>query len=202
MNTQNDMVNLDALIQETIEADTEFNTSLESLSEEEKEKALADKRNEILTDEITKGRKNAELATNYKARAEKAEGELKKHPKATEVAPKTEKETNDDLTSRDVLAFTAAGITEQEDIDEVIKMSKGFGMSISDALKDDTVKHRLGVLAQQRKTAEATNTKVKHAGANKPNGSKLQKDLTEGKVPDKGSSDAEELFWARRGGRR
>jgi hypothetical protein len=121
----------------------------------------------------------------------------------TKVAPKkTEGKTDIELTPKDTLAFMATGVTEEEDIEEVLKLAKGFGMTVSEALKDETVKHRLNVLKEQRKTAEAANTRSARSGAKQVDGKQLVDKLSKGEVPKPGSSDAEELFWARRGGRR
>ena len=142
-----------------------------------------------------------EREKQYYARIKKLEAELKdaKKPKA-----ETKKvSTNDaELTPKDTLAFMATGVTEEEDIEEVLKLAKGFGMTVSEALKDETVKHRLNVLKEQRKTAEAANTRSARSGAKQVDGKQLVDKLSKGEVPKPGSSDAEELFWARRGGRR
>jgi hypothetical protein len=142
-----------------------------------------------------------EREKQYYARIKKLEADLKeaKKPKA-----ETKKVSNNDveLTPKDTLAFMATGVTEEEDIEEVLKLAKGFGMTVSEALKDDTVKHRLNVLKEQRKTAEAANTRPARSGAKQVDGKQLVDKLSKGEVPKPGSSDAEELFWARRGGRR
>ena len=105
------------------------------------------------------------------------------------------------ITPTDTLAFIDAGVTNSEDITEVVKLAKGFGISISEALRDDTVKHRLNVLKEQRKTAEASNTRTARSGARQVDSKQLLSNLSKGEVPTS-SSEAEELFWARRGGRR
>lgn len=114
----------------------------------------------------------------------------------------TKKVENSTITPVDTLAFIDAGVTNSEDIAEVVKLAKGFGLSISDALKDDTVKHRLTVLKEQRKTAEASNTRTARSGARQVDSKQLTDNLAKGIVPKVGSNEAEELYWARRGGRR
>jgi len=143
-----------------------------------------------------------EREKQYYARMKKLEAELKE-AKATKPKSETKKASNDvELTPKDTLSFMGAGITEEEDIEEVLKLAKGFGLSVSQALKDETVKHRLNILKEQRKTAEASNTRSARSGAKQVDGKQLQEKLSKGEVPKPGSSDAEELFWARRGGRR
>ncbi|MDE2103081.1 MAG: hypothetical protein KGL39_37900 [Patescibacteria group bacterium] len=150
--------------------------------------------------------KNAKLF----ARAKKAEGfELvdgkwvKKQKSApaqsTDTKPKTSKEA--DLSPKDVMALMKAEVPE-EDIEEVQKASKVLGVSIAEAIKDPVTKAVLERRAALRKTAQATNTSTARPSAKKVSGDELNKGLAKGEVPDKGSSDAEELFWARRGGRR
>lgn len=142
-----------------------------------------------------------EREKQYYARMKKLEAELKEAKKTK--APVKKATSNDiELTPKDTLSFMGAGITEEEDIEEVLKLAKGFGLSVSEALKDETVKHRLNVLKEQRKTAEASNTRSARSGAKQVDGKQLMDKLSKGEAPNPGSTDAEELFWARRGGRR
>lgn len=117
--------------------------------------------------------------------------------------PKTEtvKPVKSEVTALDTLAFIDAQVTNSEDIAEVMKLAKGFGLSIADALKDKTVKHRLEVLKDERKTAEASNTRTARSGAKQVDSRQLLDNLSKGEVPT-GGNEAEELYWARRGGRR
>lgn len=124
--------------------------------------------------------------------------------KPTESKPQTEtvkKSEDTGLTAIDTLAFIDAQVTNSEDIAEVIKLAKGFGLSITDALKDKTVKHRLEVLRDERKTAEASNTRTARSGAKQIDSKALLDNLSKGEVPSN-ANEAEELYWARRGGRR
>ena len=120
-------------------------------------------------------------------------------PKPQTVTPK--KSADAGITAIDTLAFIDAQVTNSEDIAEVMKLAKGFGLSIADALKDPTVKHRLNVLKDERKTAEASNTRTARSGAKQVDSKALLDNLSKGEVP-KSANEAEELFWARRGGRR
>ena len=188
---------LDALIQQKLEADTDFQATLESMSDEEKSTALNAKRAELTNiafEEIrTKADKEAELARNYKIRAEKAERGEKGDGKATG--------SGDDLSPKDLYALMQANVP-QEDVDEVIKAAKVLGKPITEALKDSVVQTILKTNEEYRKTANATNTKVARPGTKAVTPAELQDKASKGDFPEKGSREAEELFWARRGGKR
>jgi hypothetical protein len=121
-------------------------------------------------------------------------------PEQVKTVPK--KQSDSSVTALDTLAFIDAGVTNSEDIAEVMRLAKGFSMGISDALKDDTVKHRLNVFKEQRKTAEATNTRTARSGVKQIDSKAILDNLSKGEVPNTGTNEAEELYWARRGGRR
>ena len=182
---------LDVLVQEKLDADTEFHNSLEGKSEEEKASAITAKRTEIMNTEWSKAQ---EYARNQKIRAEKAEKEPIK------VTTTAKKDDNSNLSSVDTIAIIKANVHE-DDIEEVIKASKLLGKSISETLKDSTFKTILNTREEERKTAEATNTNTAKPGTKQVSGDELKQNLSKGQVPEKGSKEAEDLFWARRGGR-
>ena len=119
----------------------------------------------------------------------------------TVKAAPIKKSVDTNITPLDTLAFIDAGVTNVDDISEVVKLAKGFSLSIADALRDTTVKHRLNVLKEERKTAEATNTRTARKGATQTDSRQLLDNLSRGEVPTS-RNEAEDLFWARRGGRR
>lgn len=148
---------LDALIQGKIDADNDFQASLDSLSDDEKEQTISQKRAELIKQEYSsvadKAKKNEELANNYKIRAEKAE-------KGTPIKPNENpppKKEDGDLSPKDLYALMESKVP-QADIDEVIKASKLLGKSVAETLQDGFVKARLKDLNEQRDTANATNT--------------------------------------------
>jgi hypothetical protein len=192
---------LDTLIQQKIESDTDFQTSIADLSDDEKEQAIEDKKSEILLHSFTKGSKAEELANNYKIRAEKAESELKKHKPAGEGNPNNNPSASSSLNDKDTIAILRNNVHD-DDIDFVKDYAKFKNTSVAEVLKLDEVKATLATKAEYRKTAEVTNTAPTRKGINKVSDDVLVKNLSEGKVPDKGSEDAERLFWARRGGKR
>ena len=183
---------LDVLVQEKLDADTEFHSSLEGKSDDEKAAAITAKRTEIMNTEWSKAQ---EYARNQKIRAEKAE---EKPNKPTTTAKKSEDSNN--LSSVDTIAIIKANIHE-DDIEEVVKVSKILGKSISETLKDATFKTILNTREEERKTAEAANTNTAKPGIKQVSGDELKQNLSKGQVPEKGSKEAEDLFWARRGGR-
>ena len=148
----------------------------------------------VVEDSEAKLKKAEELANNYKVRAEKAEAlakQLKQEP---------EKETpKNDLSQKDIIYLAKSDIHE-DDLEEVLEYAKFKKVGVAEAHK--MMIPILAVNAEQRKTAEASNTGGGRGVINKVSPEKLVADLSEGKVPEKGSKEAEELFWARRGGRK
>jgi hypothetical protein len=182
---------LDVLVQEKLDADTGFLATLEGKTDEERNTAMSAKRTEIMNTEWSKAQ---EYARNQKIRAEKAE---EKPNKPTTTA---KKDDDSNLSSVDTIAIIKANVHE-DDIEEVIKASKLLGKSISETLKDSTFKTILNTREEERKTAEATNTNTAKPGTKQVSGDELKQNLSKGQVPEKGSKEAEDLFWARRGGR-
>src|SRR3990167_4092897 len=151
---------LESLIQATVESDTDFQSSLASLSDEEKQ-AKINERKEIefdkeigqLNEKVEKLSKAEELAKNYKTRAEKAEIELK-----------GKKESGNDgemkFSPKDYLALTEAKVSS-DDFDEVKDWATYRKVSISEALKDKTLQTVLREKSEQRATDAATATKAR-----------------------------------------
>ncbi len=114
---------------------------------------------------------------------------------------KIETKPETDLSSIDLYALMDAKIS-QEDIEEVRKASKLLGKSIPETLRDGTFKTILARRVEERNIADATNTGSARRTTNRPTDSALIDNLRKGEVPEKGSADAEQLFWAKRGGKR
>lgn len=194
---------LDASIQEKIDADVDFQTSLASLSDEEKEQTIKTKKSELLNKELAdlkekagKTTKAEELANNQKIRAEKAEGELKKFKPA-----ETKTEDKNELSSKDTIALINAKVHE-EDVDDVVEYAKFKKIPVAEALKSGILKATLTEKAEFRKTADATNTRGAGKPAPKVTDADILKKAEKGDIPAKGTPEAEALFWARRGGKR
>src|SRR5690349_15732462 len=126
---------LDSSIQQKIDADVDFQTTLADLSDEDKENAIKEKKTELFDQEIASLSKKAqeaekaqELANNYKGRSERTEAELKELKK---TKPESK---SDDLSQKDLLHLVKAEVHE-DDIDRVVKFAKLENISIADALK-------------------------------------------------------------------
>lgn len=179
---------LDALIQEKLDADTDFAESLADLSDEDKEQAIQDKKSELLMQEFKslsekakEAEKAKELAENYKIRAEKAEKASKKGNSEGEKTPKNER--NEEMSSRDIIALTKANIAD-EDIDVVLDYAKFKKISVVEALKSSVVKATLAENEEHRKTAAATNTGTGRRGVQQKSEGSLLSEFKSGKVPE------------------
>lgn len=196
---------LDALVQEKLDADTDFQSSLASLSDDEREAAITSKKSEILQseavsllDKANKASKAEELANNYKTRAEKAETELKKLK--GESAPAAQHP--DVLSPKESYALQDAKV-HVEDFDDVVKSAKFFGDGdVTKGLKHPSVQALMEHKDTLRRSAEAANTRNTRPSNKAPTDEQIVKDAAEGKIPEPGSSEAERLFWARRGGKK
>lgn len=188
-------MDIDALVNEKLEADTDFQAEIETLSDDEKTTAIASKRDELIKEtfkEVSeKATKNEELAKNYKTRAEKAE------KKEEKPSPKND----DNLSQKDLLAVVRADVHD-DDIDRVVKFAKLEGIGIAEALKHSDMKAILSSRAEARKSAEAISVKPSRTGAPKVSDDVIIAKANKGEIPAPGSADAEALFWARRGGKK
>lgn len=89
-----------------------------------------------------------------------------------------------------------------DDIDEVVEYARFKGISIPDALKTTVIRGLLSEKEEFRKSDEVANTNSTRRVVNKVTPESLLKNLSKGEIPEAGSKDAEEVFWARRGGKR
>lgn len=90
----------------------------------------------------------------------------------------------------------------EEDFEEVRDWAKLKKITLAEALKTDVIKTTLATKSEFRKTAEVSNTGPTKRGQAKISDDVLVRNVNEGKIPEKGSEEAERLFWARRGGKR
>lgn len=165
----------------------------------DEENKVPDETLEVEEDQNEELTKAQELAKNQKIRAEKAEAELKKlksEQKEEKPAPQGE-----DLSPKDWMYLAKADVHD-DDIDRVVKFSKLEGITVQEALKHSDLKAILSSRAEARKSAEAISVKPSSRGAQKPNPEVIVAEAAKGKIPQAGTPEAEELFWARRGGRR
>lgn len=194
------MVDLDTLVQEKIEADADFQEEIAQLEEVERDTKLEEKRKEVLSSEFERLAKADELAKNYKARAEKAEALAKASKHTAPENPETPKNAGE-LSSKDMFALIKANVNE-DDVDEVIRVSKILGVSVQEAIKDSAVITILEKREEKRKSADAMNTKSNRSTRKGTTDKELIAQASKGEIPDAGSDEAERLFWARRGVKR
>lgn len=108
----------------------------------------------------------------------------------------------EELSYQDLYALSTAGV-HVDDVDEVKKSAKLLGKSIPETLQDPIVKQILADKAEKRKTANATNIDpARPGGKTGPTDAEVVEDAKQGKIPKAGSPEAEQLFFARRGGKR
>lgn len=202
MNTQ--IGTLHALVEERIQEDTEFQTSIADLPEEEKLQAIETKRAEMreqafadlaakAAEKEAEAAKAKEIADNQKKRAEKAESKKETAPEAPS--------SQSTLGTADLYALLESKVP-QEDVSEVQRIAKALNKSITDTLKDPITTGILKQRAEFRKTAAAANVGASRPGAKQVSDAEIITQANNGKVPSKGSDEAERLFWARRGGKR
>ncbi len=96
------------------------------------------------------------------------------------------------------IAIVAKANIHEDDIDDVAEYASFKKIPFVEALKLTEVKAKLAEKAEFRKSAEIANAGGSKRTPTKPSPDKLMSDLSAGKVPEKGSAEAEELFWARR----
>ena len=159
------------LVDEKISSDANFQTELEALPEEDKVTKLAEKKAELIKQEYStiaiQAKKDAELANNYKIRAEKAEGENKKEtPKPEDIKP------NDQQLSEE-LKLIARGLSD-EAIEKAKLIAKGKGIPLAEAVKDPDfllIKEDLDKKEKEEKAKLGAN---KGSGEGAPEGEKIK----------------------------
>ena len=179
-----------------------MDNELENLNSTNEEQEVIDSTNDETVDETTE--EKVEYTENEKqlyARLKKAENELKTLKVSKKPETKKKESQDADITTRDMYVLIKADVPE-EDFDEVVRISKVLGKSIPETLKDPVC---IGVLqrnTEYRATAKAMNAGKAKAGQKEVSSSEILSNASKGVVPAKGSKEAEELYWARRGGRR
>lgn len=140
----------------------------------------------------------------WKKKAATAEAQKDHWRKKAQGTTESKKDTDadkDGLSSLDILALSRSNVHD-EDIEDVVEYAKFKKISVADALKSNTIKAVIAEKAEFRKTAEVTTTGAAKKTQSKVSEQALAENLSKGVVPEKGSEEAERLFWARRGGKR
>lgn len=149
---------------------------------------------EKLTNKEIENRQKLSQAIGQKIKHRTEADELRK--KVTSTETRTEATQNDTLSARDALILAKANVTE-EDLDTVLEWAKFKKLSVSDTLKDPTLKNILATKDEERKTALATQTRGGARGSAQLSGEDiLAKAEQTGEVPDT-TEGMQELFKAR-----
>ena len=171
---------IDALVQSKIDADTDFQATLTDLSDEDKEVALNEKRTELVNAEFARIEaekvKADELAKNYKIRAEKAE---KATPKKADAEPEPAKKS-EEYSLQDIRALSDV---HDDDVQEVVDFAKFKGISITEAKKNSTIQVLLKNKEEERKSDQAKHTGGGGKATSKTNDESLLNEAMEGKPP-------------------
>lgn len=179
-------VDLDTLTQEEKEAIELGTETEESLLEKHEETLKAQE-----AEKETKRIKAEEIAENQRIRAEKAEAELKGFKKDG----KDETPKNDSISQTDLYALIKENVP-QEDISDITEYATLKKISIAEALKSNFVKTLLTQKAEERKTAEATNTGTSRRGNAQVSPETLLDKASKGELPES-DSDLDRLVEAR-----
>lgn len=173
--------------------ENENNLNEETQEDTSTEKTENQKVKKQLVDEVEKLRKENET---LKAQKDHWREKASKSPD-TEVEKKEEKKEDYSYTPQDMKALMDV---DEEDWGDLTDYAKFKGISIAEAKKSSVMQATLAEKAEYRKTEAAANTS-KNRQTTKVSPEQLLRDLSQGKVPEPGSKEAEELFWARRGGK-
>lgn len=103
-----------------------------------------------------------------------------------------EETTEPKFSIKDIAALSKV---HEDDIDTVTDWARFKGISVTEALKDKTLKTVLSERADERKTAEATAVKPRGGTVKKDDADSLIKDMEKGKMPEN-DSDMEKLVVA------
>ena len=184
----------EALIQTEISKDTEFQNSLTDLPEDEKTNLITAKRQELIAQKAPKW---FEEATNYKIRAEKAEGKKEEKPP---VVTNKEEVSGDELTVKDAMVLMGAKIP-QEDIETVTDFAKFKKIPIGEAINSPILKQILADNLATRTTANATQTRTTRQTVKLDGNAVIDNAKNKGEegIPEPGSPEAMAMFLARKG---
>lgn len=120
---------------------------------------------------------------------------------ADTVQPQKTVKSDNNLSQDDLIAIIRANVHD-DDVEKVVKFAKLEEVSVKEALKSPTLKTILATNEEFRKSSELANKGTSKRVTTKVTGEALLNDLSKGIVPKAGSTEAEELFWVIRGGKR
>lgn len=176
---------------------TNIDKTMNNTNDEETQDEVIEELDEV-QEEIEQDEESIEDVKKKLATAEAQKEHWRK--KASEKTEVTKEVVKDDKYS--LSDIRALQNVPEEDIEEVEKASKILGKSLSETLKDATVRSILATRLEERKTANAQNTKTQRSTQKEISDDDILNKVSKGEIPDAGSTEADRLFWARRGGKR
>ena len=185
---QNEQENLNS----TNETDTTENTETTENQEEVVIEETQDETEQVDVEALKK--ENATLKAqkeHWKAKANNVEVK-------PQVQAQARPQAKQDISSIDVISLIGAGVTESEDIQEVVDYAKFKKISVAEALKSSVVKTTIAEKKEQRATAQATNTGATRRSSSKVSDDTLVSKAQKGEIPDS-DEDLARLIAARKG---
>ena len=173
--------------------DSTNNTTEEVDNTEEVDETDYQSGSEDLTALQEKNKRLFERAKKAEAEAKLLKAERLKKEEQAKANVETKTSEKQDVYSQEDVAVLVSKVTDKEDREFVKKSAKTLGISLEDALNDPIVSGKLKERAEQRATAQATNTGAARRGSGKPTNEQILDNATQGKFPE----DAEELAEAR-----
>lgn len=184
IDTQEVITNPETEVEETIETTEDVDTEATETTEtdlEAKVKELEDKNRKLY------------------ARLKRQEA-MHETVKETPVKPKRASQEKD-MSAMDLFALMKANVHE-DDVETITTLSKVKGIGVSEVLKDPDMQAILKSRADRRKIADAANVTAARPSQKKVSTTELVSRAANGEIPAPGTPEAEELFWAKRGGKR
>lgn len=177
VNSPNDIENENSTNEDTFDQELEASVDVAELQ----------KKNQSLYEQLRK-------AQGFK----RVNGQWVKEEKKPEPKPETKVEPKPEqgLSTKDAMALIKANV-EEEDIDEVESYAKFKNISIAEALKTTVVKTLLSEKAEQRKTAQVTNTQTARRSTPKTTPEDIRDKALKGDLPES-EDDIKALYEARR----
>lgn len=162
--------------------------------------------NEETIEETAEEEADDEVVTLSKAEYEKLKKDLsttkaqKDHYKTKASQPAEKTKETESLSFKDAYALQEAKV-HIDDVDEVVEIANLKRISITEALKLSITRAILKEKSEVRATKQAQNKDIRRKGNSATNSAEILNNLSKGNIPKKGSTEAEELFWAKRGGK-
>lgn len=184
--------------------DDESYDNIESINDETEEVYNTEDVEETVADTDTENEApdDSELVEKNRKlfeRAKKAEAEARAlREKIQAKVPAVAAEKQDGLSSMDTIALIDAKVTNKDDIETVQEYARLKGLSIGEALATPLVKSILKDNAEQRQTAEASNTAPARRGSTKLTDEQILSNAQSGKFTDDPEALAEARMAAKR----